>query len=115
MEDGRECCREKKTMELEKIFQQFNKDMLAYIYRMCDSRQLSEDVVQETFVRATVNQELLKTLHKNQVKSWLYRTARNIYIDTVRAGTLRESPDDDIPESMEESEDYSRIEDYSVL
>lgn len=110
MEDGRECCREKKTMELEKIFQQFNKDLLAYIYIMCDSRQLSEDVVQETFVRATVNQELLKTLHNNQVKSWLYRTARNIYIDTVRAGTLRESPDDDIPESMEESEDYSRIE-----
>ena len=68
-------------MELEKIFQQFNKDMLAYIYRMCDSRQLSEDVVQETFVRATVNQNLLRT-----------------------------SPDDEIPESMDEPEDYSRIE-----
>ena len=110
MEDGRECCREKRTMELEAIFQQFNKDLLAYIFRMCDSRQLSEDVVQETFVRATVNQELLRTLHEKQVRSWLYRTARNIYIDAVRAGTLREGPDDEIPESMEEPEDYSRIE-----
>lgn len=73
MEDWRECCREKRTIELEAIFQQFNKDLLAYIFRMCDSRQLSD-------------------------------------IDAVRAGTLRESPDDEIPESMEEPEDYSRIE-----
>ncbi|WP_207648590.1 RNA polymerase sigma factor [Butyrivibrio sp. INlla16] len=96
-------------MELETIFQKFNNDLLAYIYRMCDSRQFSEDIVQETFVRATVNQKLLGTLHENQVKSWLYKTARNVYIDAVRSGTFRESPDD-IPESMEESEDYSNIE-----
>jgi RNA polymerase sigma-70 factor (ECF subfamily) len=64
---------------------------------MCDSRQFSEDIVQETFVRATVNQELLGTLHENQVKSWLYKTARNVYIDAVRTGIFRESPDD-IPE-----------------
>ena len=109
LEDGRECCKEKKTMELETIFQKFNNDLLAYIYRMCDSRQFSEDIVQETFVRATVNQELLGTLHENQVKSWLYKTARNVYIDALRTGIFRESPDD-IPESMEESEDYSNIE-----
>ena len=109
LEDGRECCKEKKTMELETIFQKFNNDLLAYIYRMCDSRQFSEDIVQETFVRATVNQELLGTLHENQVRSWLYKTARNVYIDAVRSGIFRESPDD-IPESMEESEDYSNIE-----
>ena len=44
--------REKTTMELEILFEKYNKVLISFVYRMCQNRELAEDIVQETFLRA---------------------------------------------------------------
>jgi RNA polymerase sigma-70 factor (ECF subfamily) len=75
-------------------------------YRMTGNEQDSEDVVQETFLRA------YKQLHRWEARSsfgtWLYRIAANYSLDLMRRRkrhgevTLNDSgPDEDTPEMMQ--------------
>lgn len=45
---------------------------------------MAEDIVQETFIRAMENMDTLSEISEGQCRSWLYRTAKNIFIDRVR-------------------------------
>src|SRR5436309_14884190 len=73
-------------------------------YRMTGNEQDSEDVVQETFLRA------YKQLHRWEARSsfstWLYRIAANYSLDLVRGRKrhgevpLAESSQDDAPEMI---------------
>ena len=45
----------------------------------------ADDLVQETFMRAMANLQLLEMLNTYQVRSLLYRTLRNRFIDERRA------------------------------
>jgi RNA polymerase sigma-70 factor, ECF subfamily len=75
-------------------------------YRMTGNEQDSEDVVQETFLRA------YKQLHRWEARSsfgtWLYRIAANYSLDLMRRRkrhgevTMNDSgPDEDTPEMMQ--------------
>lgn len=46
--------------------------------------ELAGDLVQETFLRALGNLELLERLDERERRAWLYKTARNIFFDKVR-------------------------------
>lgn len=48
------------------------------------NREFAEDIVQETYLRAVQNAHIFLELNERQQSSWLYRTAKNIFIDTVR-------------------------------
>lgn len=45
---------------------------------------IAEDIVQETFIRALVNADLLNEMDPKKCRAWLYKTARNILIDIIR-------------------------------
>ncbi len=56
-----------------------------YIYQMVRDRDLSDDIFQETFVKAitTIKQGRYNDLGK--FSAWLYRIARNLVVDSFRA------------------------------
>jgi RNA polymerase sigma-70 factor (ECF subfamily) len=45
---------------------------------------LAEDLVQDAFMRALENAHILNDLTKAQCRSWLYKTAKNLFIDRMR-------------------------------
>lgn len=78
-------------MELEDLYGRFHKDLLTYCATMTKNRSAAEDLVQETYLRAFTHWEDVEDLSTNQCRSWLYKTARNAFIDQVRKQS-RETP-----------------------
>lgn len=78
-------------MEIEELYGKFYKDILAYCSAMTKDRAAAEDLVQETYMRAMTHWEDLEDLSRGQRRAWLYRTARNLFIDQVRKQS-RETP-----------------------
>lgn len=81
-------------MDLEDIYGAFYRDLLAYCQAMAKSRSSAEDLVQETYLRALTHREDVEALSRGQCRSWLYRTARNVYIDQLRK-LSRETPEEE--------------------
>ena len=46
---------------------------------MSGSRELAEDLVQETFVKALQNADILEDLSTGQRRAWLYRTFNSVF------------------------------------
>jgi len=70
------------------LYAEYGQALLAYATRQLADRQLAEDVVQETLVRAWRNLEKLD-LHSGRVRAWLFRVAGNLVVDKVRARRCR--------------------------
>lgn len=66
---------------------------------------MAEDLVQETFIRAMENIHILNELSEGQCRSWLYRTAKNIFIDKVRRITNEPKPES----PLVEEDDLSKV------
>ncbi|MFD1020038.1 sigma-70 family RNA polymerase sigma factor [Thalassobacillus hwangdonensis] len=70
-----------KKQKLEDIYALHAKSLYHYLLRMTGSPQVAEDLVQETFVRATISLSFYKN---EQVKGWLFKVARHAYLDLWR-------------------------------
>lgn len=81
-------------MDLEEIYGSFYRDLLAYCQAMTKSRPTAEDLVQETYLRALRHWDEVGQLSRRQCRSWLYKTAKNLYIDQLRK-LSRETPEED--------------------
>ena len=71
-------------MEIEDLYGKFYKEILIYCTAMTKSKSAAEDLVQETYLRAFTHWNDLEDLSKSQCRSWLYKTARNLFIDQIR-------------------------------
>lgn len=64
------------------LFERYHGRLFNFLFRLTANRQLSEDLVQEVFVR------ILKYRHtyrgENQFTTWMFQIARNARIDYVR-------------------------------
>ena len=78
-------------MELEELYGKFYKEILAYCAAMTKSAAAAEDLVQETYIRAMTHLEDLEASSRSQRRAWLYKTARNLFIDQARKQS-RETP-----------------------
>lgn len=56
--------------------------VVSLIYRMCGDPQQAEDTAQEAFVRVWQNLDRYKPQHS--FRSWLYRIAANVALDSLR-------------------------------
>lgn len=81
-------------MDLEDIYGAFYRDLLAYCQAMTRGKSDPEDLVQETYLRALRHWDDVEQLSRSQCRSWLYKTARNLYIDQLRK-LSRETPEED--------------------
>ena len=60
---------------LKRLYQKYQKEIYLYLYSLCKNRDLAEDLVQETFLKAIFS---LSDEHTN-MRAWLYLVARNLY------------------------------------
>jgi len=72
----------------EELYEKNYKELLAYGSRMCGSKELAEDLVQETFVKALINTEVVEDLSSSKRRAWLFRTFKNLFFDRYRRGVL---------------------------
>ncbi|WP_042477524.1 sigma-70 family RNA polymerase sigma factor [Bacillus ndiopicus] len=77
----------RKRETLDDLYRQHAKSLYFYLYKMCGNPQLAEDLVQETFVRATVSLEVASAEH---AKAWLFQVARHAYLDEWRKNERRQ-------------------------
>lgn len=67
---------------VEELYTTFRKDLLRYCTTMTQAG--AEDLVQETFLRAMAHLDELEDMSRSRQRAWLYKTARNLYIDQMR-------------------------------
>ena len=75
------------------LFERHHRSLFSYYFRLTRERDLSEDLVQEVFLR------ILKYRHtfraEGKLTTWMYSIARNAHIDYVRKWS-REQPLDQV-------------------
>lgn len=79
---------------IDKLYTEYHKPLLWYCINLSNNNaSMAEDIVQETFIRAMENVHTLNELSDGQCRSWLYRTAKNIFIDRVRRVANEPNPE----------------------
>ncbi|MGE6755848.1 RNA polymerase sigma factor [Rossellomorea sp. NPDC071047] len=94
-------------LTLEEMYEQFNKLIYHVAYTITKDAHLSQDIVQETFLKAYIKMDTL--LDVTKTKSWLISIARCTAIDFIR----KESKRNEI--YMEDDEDVQSILDNNPL
>ena len=87
----------------EELYENHYKELVAYGTRMSGSKELAEDLVQETFVKALMNTEIVADLSHSKQRAWLFRTFKNLFVDRYRRAVQeREYEQNGQPEYIED-------------
>lgn len=70
----------------ERLFGEFQRPILNYLYRMVSSREQAEELTQDVFVKAY--HALPRLPAEANVRAWLYRIATNTAYDSLRRARL---------------------------
>jgi RNA polymerase sigma-70 factor (ECF subfamily) len=90
---------------MEKLYTNYYNQLLWYCISLSgNNRALAEDIVQDTFMRGLVNAHILNEMADEQCRSWLYKTAKNIFIDKIRHIKKEPIPDIDLVQEDDLSE-----------
>lgn len=66
----------------DELYQRFRGPVLNYLYQLSGSPDTAEELAQETFIKACAG--LLAFRGECSVATWLFRIARNTYLDSLR-------------------------------
>ena len=73
------------------LYERFGRELFAFGCRLGGrDPELAGDLVQETFLRALTHQEDLEKLTDPQRRGWLYKTAKNLFLDKVRRASAEQ-------------------------
>ena len=75
-------CKADNGAALEEIYRRYYKQIYGFVYRNTNRKELTEDIVQEAFLRVYRSRKSYKPTAKFAV--WLYRIVRNLCIDEGR-------------------------------
>jgi RNA polymerase sigma-70 factor (ECF subfamily) len=67
---------------LEELYCRYHGPMQQYLFRLCGSADQAEELAQETFINACAG--LLTFRGDCSVATWLFRIARNVYLNSLR-------------------------------
>lgn len=90
---------------IELLYSKYYSQLISFCHSVSRNQAFAEDVVQETFLRALANSDILNELPEYKCRAWLYRTAKNIMIDNARKMAKCPEPEE---ETFSE-DDHSRI------
>ena len=65
----------------EELYEDHYKELISYGTHMDIGKELTEDLVQETFVKAMMNTDTLEDLSPTKRRAWLFRTFKNLFFD----------------------------------
>ncbi|MBT7609437.1 MAG: RNA polymerase sigma factor [Bacteriovoracaceae bacterium] len=79
------------------VYEVYSKELYRHLYFLTGNKELSEDLLQNTFIRVFQKLDQLKDSHK--LRSWIYQIARNLYFDHLKSGyeSTKDILDDDVP------------------
>ncbi|MCI9402790.1 MAG: RNA polymerase sigma factor [Oscillospiraceae bacterium] len=75
----------------EELYKDFYEKLRYFCLSLSHDPHTAEDLVQETFLRALRHLEELGDLSHAQRRSWLCKTAKNLYIDLLRQRSREDS------------------------
>jgi hypothetical protein len=81
------------------LVERYRRELQVHCYRMLGSYQDSEDMVQETFLRAWRKREGFQG--RSTFRAWLYRIATNACLDALARRPRRVLPYDVVPPAMD--------------
>lgn len=85
----------------EALYNHYSADLYRYLYFLSGSKERSEDILQEAYIKAFLSLNTLK--QELRFKTWLHRIARNIYYDLLKSAEESKREERD-PEDMEAPE-----------
>lgn len=95
-------------MKVHELYTTFRQELTAYAVSMTKNRDAAEDLVQETFLRALTHIQELEELGEKPCRAWLYKTARNLYIDQARKLSREVPQTEELLEQASFEDDLSR-------
>lgn len=66
------------------LYTVYRSELFKYCCMMCGNVSDAEDLLQETFMKALSNLDLLEELGERERRAWLYKVARNLFYDACR-------------------------------
>jgi RNA polymerase sigma-70 factor (ECF subfamily) len=91
------------------LYEKLKDELVGWCGYMTNDRYEAEELVQEGFVRAMKNEELLRTMDAARQRAWIYQTIKHLFIDSTRK-KKRESLTDEVPDTGEARQEYTEIE-----
>jgi RNA polymerase sigma-70 factor (ECF subfamily) len=98
-------------MDSESLYEEFYKDCYAFAKSRLRSTEETEDLVQNAFLKALDNEELLAVMSTPQRKNWLFCVVRNLIIDGWRKKQRRDIKQDLL---LRDGEEFSENHEYAV-
>lgn len=77
------------------LYTVYRAELLRYCCMICGNVSDAEDLLQETFMRALSNLDLLEDLGEKERRAWLYKVARNLFYDACRRRTVEQNTEID--------------------
>ena len=69
---------------IQDLYERHFEELRRYCLQLCRNGDMATDLVQETFVRALEREEAMEAFPPEQQRAWLYKTARNLFLDGAR-------------------------------
>ena len=101
-----ELCREGEESAFEELIKKYHAPIYNYIYNFTGDKQLTEDIVQETFIKMINNILKYKRIRGTKFSTWLFTIARNTLNDEYRKMKTRRTVSLEEAELSIESKDF---------
>lgn len=104
----------------EELYKAHQQQLISFGIHISGSKELSEDLAQETFVRAMMNASILEELTPSKQRTWLYRTFKNLFYDRYRHAILENeyaqslTPENIIEHGLEKVENTMLLQSISL-
>ena len=96
-----------------KLYTVYREELLKYCCVICGNVSDAEDLLQETFMKALSNLDLLEELGEKEQRAWLSKVARNLFYDACRRRALEQK--NQIQGEDETDGGFSEIETAIIL
>ena len=95
------------------LYTVYRTELLKYCCMICGNVSDAEDLLQETFMKALSNLDLLEELGTKERRAWLYKVARNLFYDLCRRRAVAKEK---IVATVEETDGgFSEVETAMIL
>lgn len=96
-------------VEFTLLFNKYKKRLYNYVLKMTADRMLTDDIIQEVFIKLYGNLDLIR--NKQSIQYWLFKTARNDFFTLSRNTKLKKLYDEAEDSDDIEIEDTVSLED----
>ena len=95
------------------LYTVYRTELLKYCCMICGNVSDAEDLLQETFMKALSNLDLLEELGEKERRAWLYKVARNLFYNACRRRTVEQN--NHIRVEAEADGGFSKVETAMIL